>query len=104
MTVKTSVASHGLPISPCSADSPPRPPLPPTPPTIVVGLPSIKSVSVSEKQTKSRLAFSVDSLLSTVAKVRTKEPEPEPKVEDDVDVDEEDDLVGKVVHGTNYTD
>ena len=92
MTVKTSVASHGLP-TPCSADSPPRPPLPPTPPTIVVGLPNIKSAAADSK-TKSRLAFSVDSLLSTVAKATTTTKEP-PKVEDDV-MDDDDDLVGKV--------
>jgi len=94
MTVKSSVASHGLSTS-CSADSPPRPPLPPSPPTIVVGLPNIKSVSSStssnDSKTKSRLAFSVDSLLSTVAKATTTTKEL-PKVEEDV-LDEEDDLV-----------
>merc|ERR1711874_642479 len=103
MTVKSSVASHGLSTS-CSADSPPRPPLPPSPPTIVVGLPNIKSVSSStssnDSKTKSRLAFSVDSLLSTVAKATTTTKEL-PKVEEDVlddDLEEEDDEPIKESH------
>ena len=75
MTVKTSVASHGLKTA--SAESPPRPLLPPTPP------------SKSESKTKTRLAFSVDSLLSTVA--ASKQPQ---KSEDEEAIDEED--LGKV--------
>ena len=76
MTVKTSVASHGLKTT--SAESPPRPLLPPTPP------------SKSESKTKTRLAFSVDSLLSTVA--ASKQPQ---KYEDEEAIDEED--LGKVL-------
>merc|ERR1712018_589068 len=71
MTVKTSVASHGLKTA--SAESPSRPLLPPTPP------------SKSESKTKTRLAFSVDSLLSTVA--ASKQPQ---KSEDEEAIDEED--------------
>ena len=70
MTVKTSVASLGLQAS--CADSPPRPPLPPTPP------------NKSESKSKPRLAFSVDSLLSTIAASKDT-----PKPDDDV-IDDED--------------
>ena len=72
MTVKTSVASLGLQAS--CADSPPRPPLPPTPP------------NKSESKTKPRLAFSVDSLLSTIAASKDTPDKPDDDVIDDEDL------------------
>ena len=95
MTVKTSTASNGLDLSSRVSEPPPSPPS--------IG-------SKSEPKKISRLTFSVDSLLNTVAKSASnttstvvpasKEMEAEPPLDDeeeDIDVESEEDLEEETV-------